>query len=306
MLIIMGELRVEQIANISWHKGSVYSLVRTAEQDSFLSAGSEGIVLKCNIKEPHQAVAIAKVDGQIFSMLFLENKNHLVIGTMSGSVHIIDLNEHREIYSSTHPKHSIFDIKIHNQKIFAASKEGTIFIWSAEDYSIESVVSISELSLRMLDFHPHKKEAAIACSDNSCYILDLHNLKISNVLTGPQNSAFCICYSPDGKKLLVGSRDARLYIYDVESLSLEKEIAAHLYTINHMLFIMNNRFFCTASRDKTFRIWDYDSLELLKSIDKSKDNGHRNSVNRLLWLPEHQTLISAGDDRSMLIWKISS
>jgi WD40 repeat protein len=300
----MAELHVEQVANISWHHGSIYSLVRTPDQDCFLSAGSEGIVVKCNLKEPDKAVAIAKVDGHIFSMLLLTPQNHLIIGTMSGSVHIVDLNEGREIHTINHHKQSIFDIKIHQQKIYIASKDGNLSIWSAENYSIQSTVSVSEAGLRMIDFHPGKAEAAIACSDHKCYILDPGTLNVSNVLIGPQNSVFSVCYSPHGEKLLIGSRDARLYVYDTDSATIQGEIAAHLYTVNHIIYI-SDKLFCTASRDKTIRIWDYESFELLKSIDRTKDNGHRNSVNRLLWMPEEEALVSAGDDRTILLWKIS-
>lgn len=298
-------MQIEQISKFALHKGSVYALVNGNSGSSFLSAGSEGIVVQWNLNDPLNAVAIAKVDGQVFSLLLLPEKNHLVIGTMSGGLHIIDLNEKKEIHYITYHEQSIFDIKLYEQQLLVASKDGTLSVWSVKDYSLQRVVNVSDLSLRMIDLHSSRKEAAIACSDNNTYLLNLEHWKIKAVLQGPSNSVFSVAYVPGSEKLLAGSRDAQLYVYDLITKQLEKQIKAHLYTINHLQFISGNKYFATASRDKTIRIWEAETFELLKVLDKEKSNGHINSVNRLLWIPSQSVLLSASDDRSIIAWKLS-
>lgn len=287
------------------HQGSIYALAPGGTDTTFLSAGSEGIVAQWNLDDPANAVALAKVDGQVFSLLLLPEKNHLVIGTMSGGLHVIDLNQKKEIHYITYHEQSIFDIKLHEEQLFVASKDGTLSVWSAIDYTLQRVLTISDLSLRMIDFHPFRNEAIVACSDNHCYVVDIEHWKIKAVLQGPENSVFSVCYTPDGERLLAGSRDAQLYVYDMKTNRLERQIKAHLYTINHIQFILGNKLFATASRDKTVRIWDATTFELLKAIDKEKYSGHINSVNRLLWITSRSCLISASDDRSIIAWKIA-
>ena len=304
-LFPMPVLEIEQIAKVAMHHGSVYALAKGYDETTFLSGGSEGVVIAWNLLQPDRAIALAKVDGQIFALLLLPGKNHLVIGTMSGGLHMVDLNLKKEIHYITYHEQSIFDLKLHDQKLFVASKDGSLSVWSAETYELERVVQVSDMSLRMIDFNPVNQEAAIACSDNNSYLLDLQQWKIKSVLQGPDNSVFSVCYSLNGERLLAGSRDAQLYIYDLQQNNLAMQIKAHLYTINHIQFIAGGRFFATASRDKTIRIWDAKTFDLVKSIDKTKNNGHINSVNRLLWMESFGNLISASDDRSIIIWKIA-
>jgi WD40 repeat protein len=279
--------------------------VHGEDENTFLSGGSEGIVIKWNILQPDKATAVARVDGQVFSLLLIPEKNHLVVGTMSGGLHVVDLSLKKEIHYITYHQQSIFDIQLHDQELFVASKDGVLSVWSPDDYKLERSLTLSNASLRMISFHPGAREAAIGCSDNRIYLLDLTTWKTMAILEGPDNSVFSVQYNPDGDYLLAGSRDARLYIFDMKSHRLMKQINAHMYTINHILYIAENKFFATASRDKTVRIWDAATFELVKSIDKAKSDGHTHSVNRLLWMESLSYLVAGSDDRSITVWKIT-
>ncbi|MFI5134798.1 MAG: WD40 repeat domain-containing protein [Chitinophagales bacterium] len=295
---------VEQLSRLTRHQGSIYALCAGKNDEEFFSGGSEGVVARWNLNELKEAVGVAKVSGQIFSLLFLAEKNQLVIGTMSGGLHVIDLNEKKEIHYITYHEDSIFDIKEHDGKIFVASKDGMLTVWNNESFQLERMMVVSDQSLRMIDFHPAKNEAALGCSDSRIYLADLKNFKIISALEGPSNSVFSLCYLNE-KTLLAGSRDAQLYVYDLGENKLKVQIKAHLYTINHIVPILDGRFIATASRDKTIRIWDAENFELIKSLDREKYDGHINSVNRLLWIAEKNLLVSASDDRSVIVWKIT-
>ncbi len=214
-------LIIEQVAKLKLHNGSIYSLIPGRDENSFFSAGSEGIVAEWKVDELNKPTAVAKVDGQIFALLFLPEKNYLIIGTMSGGLHVIDLTAKKEIHYITFHEQSIFDIKKYNGKIFVASKDGTLSVWDAETYQLEKVITISDQSLRVIAFNPIKNEAAIGCSDNHIYLLDLDEQKISAGLEGPENSVFSLCYNENGTQLIAGSRDAQLYIYDLIQLRLK-------------------------------------------------------------------------------------
>jgi WD40 repeat protein len=299
------QIEIEQIAKLPMHQGAVYSLEKGEDENKFFSAGGEGIVIKWNVQQLDKPTAVAKVDGQIFSLCFLSKKNHLLIGTMSGGLHVIDLNLKKEIHYITFHQQSVFDIKLLEEKIFVASKDGTLSVWSAGDYQLERVINISNAALRTIEFNLGKKEATIGCSDHKIYLLDVEHWKINAILEAPENSVFSLCYLENKNELLAGSRDAQLYVFDSKQHQLKQQLKAHLYTINHILKIEDAQLIATAARDKTIRIWDAETFTLLKSIDKMKLNGHINSVNKLLWFPLHHYLVSCSDDRSVIIWKIN-
>src|SRR5258706_13668807 len=117
-------LTVELQAKLTAHTGSIYAICAGKSDEEFFSAGSEGIVVRWNLNDLQNAMAAAKVNGQVFALLFLAEKNQLVIGTMSGGLHVIDLTEKKEIHYITYHEDSIFDIKFHSDKIYVASKDG--------------------------------------------------------------------------------------------------------------------------------------------------------------------------------------
>ena len=44
---------------------------------------------------------------------------------------------------------------------------------------------------------------------------------------------------------------------------------------------------------------------MLLRIDKSKNEGHTYSVNKLLWSDFNNYLISTGDDKTIMVWEIA-
>ncbi len=297
-------ISVEKKLHLTGHSGSIYTILQGEDNNTFFSAGSEGIVVKWNLNDPANPIACAKVKGHIFALLFLPDKNHLVVGAMDGSLYVIDLSSKKEIHHIAFHQQSVFDIRFFDSKIFVCSKDGVLSIWDTA-YRLLTSIKISMEALRQIDFNHLHNEIAIGASDHNIYILNSTDFSLKKILNGPTNSVFSVCYSPDGKYLLTGSRDARLYIWNVnDNYSLLQQIPAHLYTINHIVYICNNNLFATASRDKTIKLWDAKTFELKRVIDKEKDNGHINSVNKLSWSEKNRLLLSTGDDRSIMAWDV--
>ncbi len=297
-------LIVEQVAKLPLHQGSVYALSSGATEDEFYSAGSEGIMALWNLHHLHEPTAAAKVGGQVFALWCQPLNHRLVIGTMSGGIHVLDLTERKEVHYITYHEQSIFDLREHQGNVFAASKDGSLTVWNSDSFQLERVLVISDQSLRCIAIHEAKNLAAVGCSDNHVYLIDLKEWKIISKLSGPANSVFSLCFL-DEDRLVAGSRDAQLYVYDIKSRRQIQHIKAHLYTINHIVSIPGENIFITASRDKTIRLWNAQTFDLLKSLDKEKYNGHISSVNKLLWMPSYNFLVSVSDDRSVIIWKIT-
>lgn len=299
-------LQVEKLFQVAAHSGSIYSII--SDSDEFVyTAGSEGVVLKWNIQSPDSAIAVAKVSGQIFSLYLFQSLNQLWVGTMSGAVHVLDLNSKKEIHHFVNHTASVFDIQLsHDGKIFIASKDGSISIWKATTSQFLQTIFVAEGGLRKITFHPTRNEMAIGSSDNIIYIFSTDNYELIKKIEAHANSIFSLCYSTGGEHLFSGGRDAMLYCWDVLNNYHElKKLPAHLYTINDIV-LLNGNLMATAGRDKHVKIWNADNLKLIKVLDKEKFEGHKNSVNKLCWLNKQKILLSVSDDRSMIAWRITN
>lgn len=289
---------------LTGHNASVFALSASASE--LYSAAGDGWIVRWNPADADLGRLVAKVETQLFSVLFLKNENKIVAGNMTGGLHWVDLDNPALSKNVAHHKKGVFGLLQIGDSLISAGGEGILTRWSvAECRTLESL-HLSAKSLRCLDYSVVRNEIAVGSSDFSIYLLDAHTFEIKTILkTAHENSVFALRYSPDGNFLLSGGRDAHLKAWSPDSdTKLIFSQPAHWYTINDIVFHPSGQWFATASRDKTIKIWDGKTFELLKVIESFRDGGHVNSVNKLLFLDEADLLVSAGDDRSIILWKI--
>lgn len=300
------------------HQGSVFALTQGRTPQYMLSGAGDGWIVEWELENPEVGKLLAKVDSNIFSLLFLPDKNQIIAGNMNGGLHFIDLDNPEKNKNIAHHNTGVFDIQLIHNQLFTIGGDGIITRWSVdESRSIESF-QLSAKSLRCMDFSNDRREFAIGASDGHIYFLD-EKLNLKNIIKNAhKNSVFSIKYALDGQYLMSGGRDALLKIWKFdENTEGVSETSAHLYTINKIAFHPQNpHIFATASRDKTIKIWqliisnennniEIDEVKLLKVIDTIRYGGHLNSVNTLRWTPYNNWLISGSDDRSLMIWDVN-
>ncbi|MCB9039753.1 MAG: WD40 repeat domain-containing protein [Lewinellaceae bacterium] len=302
----MPELTVRKQAQLTGHNTSVFALGRGPGADGFFSGAGDGWIVRWGLKEPEVGRLAARVDTQIFSLLYLPEWDRVIAGDMNGGLHWIQLGEPEKTRNIAHHQKGVFDILRIGPYVYTAGGQGLLTRWdAASGRSLESI-QLSNQSLRCLAYCPERGELAAGASDHAIYFLGAETLELRHRLAkAHDNSVFTLHYTPGGAHLLSGGRDAMLKAWALgntpELLSAQ---AAHWYTINSIAFHPEGRWFATGSRDRSIKLWNPQTFELLKVLDASRDGGHVNSVNRLFWHPYHNSLISASDDRTMIVWEV--
>lgn len=309
-------MEILKIAHLKGHQGSVFKLTQAKEGKSILSGAGDGWIVEWDIDNPDTGKLLAKVDSNIYSLLFLPNIRIVIVGNMNGGIHFVDIEQPQNNRNIAHHQKGVFDIEYFNNQIYTLGGDGIVTRWCLSPFqSIESL-QISTKSLRCMDYSELRNEIAVGASDGNIYFLDTQ-LNIKNIIKqAHKNSIFSIKYSAASRHLLSGGRDAVLKIWNFNEKStassqnsvLLNEIEAHNFTINDIKF--NPQYpsvFATASRDKTIKIWHLNpqlgDTKLLKVINTVKNGGHINSVNSIVWISEN-ILASASDDRSIILWKL--
>jgi hypothetical protein len=287
------------------HTGGVYDLIKISDKE-FLSASGDRLDVSWNIDQPEQGNLIARAADSIYAICYLADSNELLIGQAKGEIHVIDLSTNQEKKLLKVNDKGIFSIvknKLKN-KIYVLGGDGFLSVLSAHDFSLLAKLKISQMKLRSVYFDVTSNKLFVGCGEGVVNVFDDDTMELlySSQLS---NQGFSINTMIDFSEehVLCGGRDAHLRWIQKKDLTIVEAVPAHNYAIYKISSSPNEKLFATASRDKTLKIWDAGTKQIVQRIEQASD-GHLNSVNTLLWIDD-STLVSAGDDRSINIWRLS-
>lgn len=300
------KLNIKKIATLTGHSGSIYALANGISEHTFFSGSTDKFIALWNLQTFQAEKFAASFPAAIYSICHIPEKKLLLAGTAAGSIHLLDLEKKTEIKILQHHKAPIFDIKYSaiTNCFYTAGSDGNFAICSLNTLAMIKIKKLCNEKVRSIAINNTNFEIAVASGDCNIRIFDLNTLEEKKTIIAHSLSATIAKYSPDGRLLFTGGRDAHLKIWNAKNYELIKSIPAHNFAIYDIVFNSDVSLFATASRDKTIKIWEAKTFELLVRINKENFDGHINSVNKLLWSTYNDYLISASDDRALMVWEV--
>ena len=300
------KVNIKKTAKLTGHTDSIYALDKGTEEHLIYSAGADKVIAQWNLDTLRHDKSIATFPSPIYSICYIPEKQLLLGGTSTGSVYILDLAGKERIRILENHSSQVFNIRysLETNQVFTVGGDGMLVVYSLDDFALIKNVKLCDEIVRDIDFNYVSSEIAVGSGDGSIRIFDLKTLKEKKTFVGHELSANVVRFSSDGRFLLTGGRDAHLNIWQVGSYELVKSIPAHEWAIYDIAFSPDSNLFATASRDKTVKVWDANTYQLLEVLDKENYDGHQFSVNKLIWSNYNNYLISAGDDRCIILWEI--
>lgn len=293
----MKKLQVEIESLLIGHDNSLYAL---AESDEFIFTGGSGHLIaawpKKNIEDKF---ALAKIEHPVYQ--FKTFKDRLYIGQTNGALMIIDCQSKQIEHNIKLHEKPIFDILIEKNFLLTLGGDGVLKILDTNLQLYQSI-TVSNKSLRQGVITDNF--LWIASSDGCLIKINLDDFSIQEKYPLHQKSVFAIAITENF--IVSAGRDACMIIQDKNSEEVIHKIPAHQSTINALAINKEKSLLASASKDKTIKIWDTQTWQLLKVINYEKYGYHSNSVNKIIWLDDHKSLISISDDRLGVIWKIQS
>jgi WD40 repeat protein len=296
-------VEIQKVFTFSGHDAPVYELA-FFEENKIISGGGDRIITLLNINDIENPVGIVNTGSTIYSLKYIPGKNILLAGVSSGGLHVIDLNHKKETHFLMNHLKGIFNICYSeiNNLIFTSGGDGKISAWSADDFTFIKSLEVSSEKIRSIITDRSEKFLIAACGDGTIRIFSLPALTETHRFNAHNSSVNSICFHPEKNILISGGKDAHLNFWSTDDYKLIQSIPAHNYAIYSISFSPSGKLFATASRDKTIKLWNSNTNEIALRIDFEKNSGHTFSVNKLLWIKN--LLISAGDDKKIIGWKI--
>lgn len=303
----MSKIQVNKLHTLTGHNDCIYALTEGSDPRFFYTGAGDGMVVEWDLDHPKNGKLIARLPHSVYALAVDRERNHLVIGHNFEGIHVIDLNENKEIWSLKLTDQAIFDIRVFGNELLVGTGDGLLVVVDADGRAIKKHIKLSSKSIRVMSVASQKRHLAVGLSDHSVKILDLADdfRPIAN-LVGHSNSVFALGFSPDEQSLVSGSRDAHLKIWEAANYTLRESIVAHMYAINYLSFKEDGKCLVTCSMDKSIKVWDALDHKLLKVIDKNRNAGHGTSINKVLWSTYSGDVVSVSDDRTISIWQIEA
>ncbi len=301
-------LTVEKQFALAGHTGSIYALEQGARPRQFFSGGSDRQLVNWNLDKPGEGESIAAIPGIIYALRFHPASNMLFAGQSQGGIHLLDLGTKREIKLLAFHRGPVFDLLVaeKQQLLVSAGGDGTIHFIDMTHFRSRAAIEAGPVKIRCLMLNPEQDKLLAGCQDGRILVINMNNLTLEHQWQAHQEgfSVNTMAILPGNRQFVSGGRDACINCYEeIPEFNLLRRIPAHHYAVYHLLVSPGQRFLASASRDKTIKIWDPVHLTVWKRLDASLA-GHVNSVNRLIWSASDNLLISAGDDRIILGWKL--
>jgi len=285
---------------LTGHIAPIYALC-VEEKNFIYSGGVDRQVIRWDLENLNNSKIISKSSEAIYSLFHFEENNYLFVGTSTGKIHVVDINQKKEIKLLKNHTDKIFDFKLFESYLIAVSADGSISFTNLTNLKTEQILNISNERIRSIDIKDNI--AAIACGNSNIVILDLRNKTIIKSFIAHNKSCNVVKFHPFDNRLLSGGWDGHLKLWNQDG-DLETSIPAHNYAIYSIVFSPDKKLFATGSRDKTIKIWNAINPKFPRSITFENLGGHQYSVNRLIWNEKSNSLISASDDKKIMIWSI--
>lgn len=292
---------IEKKKELSGHIAAVYALCES-QGPYIYSGGADKHIVRWNLENPEDAAIIAKIPNSIYAIVEFTEHQLLFIGTSAGQIHVIDLNKKEEIKILKNHNGKVYDLLLHDNRLYSAGEDGCITITNIPELQTVQVLKAASSKIRSMDIKHHL--LAFACGDGYLRQLNLIDLQPLKEIKAHEKAANVVKFHPYKNELISGGWDAHLKIWN-EELALLKSIPAHNYAIYSIVFSPDHLYMATGSRDKSVKLWKTESIELPRTIDFEKLKGHQFSVNKLIWHKGVNLLVSAGDDKKIMIWEIN-
>jgi centriolar protein POC1 len=299
-------ITVEKAAELTGHSNPLFALTLSQKPGILFTGGNDKGVVEWSLKTNEFIKVMFPVAASVYAIHCPEGYPLMMTGLRNGDVLVFDFIKQQLLPILKHHHKPVFDIKSVNSKkeLLIASEDGTVSIWGLDTLQLIHTIKVSTDTVRCISISTDEKQVAFGCRDNDIKVYDLEDYTLISTLKGHTMPIFSLQYSPDGSYLASGSRDAQVKIWDTEKFELIENIPAHLFAVNHIAFHPSLPYFATASMDKSIKIWGSDDFKLYKVISREKGYAtHRLSVNKLVW--HSGQLLSASDDKSVIIWDIS-
>jgi WD40 repeat protein len=146
---------IKHIATLNGHSGCVYAIDKGTTEHTVFTGGSDKFIALWNLETLQAEKFTASLPSPIYTICHIPEKNIILAGTTTGSIHIIDLEKKKEIKILQHHLAPVFDIKysLETNCFYSAGGDGNFAVCSLDTLSLVKMKKLSHEKVRSIDLN---------------------------------------------------------------------------------------------------------------------------------------------------------
>lgn len=185
--------------------------------------------------------------------------------------------------------------------VASAGTDRQLRLFAADSGALVHAVSSGRATVNALVFAPRGDRLYAAGSDGAVRVYDRRSLQLVDTLDESADAVLALAMSADGALLAAGTAGGAIRLFDRESQKLKSQLAGPPRPVQALAFSADGAQLASGSDDGTLRLFELAAKRPRPKVIAA----HRGAIRALAIVPGSDTLISGGEDRLVLKWKLS-
>ena len=294
--------------------GGVMSLTFSPRGQTLASSGADRMVRLWDPASGQMRKLLGGHGAEVTAAAFLPGATGLVTAGLDQSVRLFKADVARTPPLATHPAHvpEAFSVAFSADGKWLASggKNGQVALRDPQSGAFKKALQGHGGIIYQVAFSPDHLLAASAGSDGTVRLWSIaraEQIMKYNGFGTKHAGVRSIAFSPDGRTLASGAGDGTLKLFDVDTGMIRQTLTQQSLPVTGIRFSPDSALMITATGDwqqsmvmGELRLWEVASGKELATLP-----GHTTEIKRIDITADGKRLVSAGSDRTMLIWDVA-